>query len=572
MIILGISAYYHDSAAALIKDGVVIAATAEERFNRIKHYKGFPVQACSFCLKYALITIEDIDTVVFYEKPFLKFERIIRTHVNYAPKGLLTFLTAMPIWLKERLNLRKTITTEIRRAFHGEPKRITFCKHHLSHAALAYYTSPYDNCAVLVVDAVGENATTSIFKASKDDIELVKFQQFPHSLGLLYSSFTYYLGFKVNSDEYKVMGLAAYGDEMSEEYKYYRKVIKENLVEIREDGSLNLRCKNFSFMYTDKMVNAEKWEKLFGFPKRDPKETIKDCHKNMALAIQRITEETIERMVTNARKTTGEENLCISGGCGLNSAAIGRMKAISSTGTVYVPFAPGDDGAAIGCALYVNATFSKERERNNNPYLGPSYSNKEVASILDGKNAKYDYISDQGNLYEVISKEIAKGKIIGWFQGRMEFGARALGNRSILADPRNPKMKDIVNSKVKFRESFRPFAPAVLEEFADRIFEIDDEAPYMSATHRLKNDAMELPAVTHIDHTARVQTVSKQLNEKFYRLLSSFNNLTGCPVLLNTSLNVMGEPIACSPADAYKTFMNSGIDILVINNFIIRKS
>lgn len=571
MLVLGISAYYHDSAAALVKDGVIIAAAAEERFNRIKHFNGFPSLAICYCLSCASVTIDEIDTVIFYEKPFLKFERIIRTHINYSPRSLKMFTSAIPVWLKEKLNMRKTISKEIRNKFGALPRKIAFCHHHLSHAALAYYTSGYKSCAILVVDAVGEEATTSIYKASNQGFELIKKQCFPHSLGLLYTAFTYFLGFKVNSDEYKVMGLAPYGDRTSDEYKRYKYIILNDIVKIREDGSIRLNDKLFSFMYTDRMVNDKEWKKIFGIPRRLSSSPIAQCHKNLALAIQDVSEEILHKMVNKARNITGEESVCVSGGCAMNCAAIGLIKSKMEAGMLYVPFAPGDDGAAIGCALFMSMTSLKPSIKNRNPYLGPGYDDSQIKTYLDAEDVEYQYVSDFSLLCERISSDISNGKIVGWFQGRMEFGPRALGNRSIFADPRNPQMKDIINSKVKFRESFRPFAPAVLEEYAKKVFDMNESSPYMMATYRVITESERFPAITHVDRTARVQTVSSNSNPLLYKLLTAFNNKTGCPLLLNTSFNVMGEPIVCSPSDAYRTFMESGIDVLVINNFIIRK-
>lgn len=569
MTILGISAYFHDSAAALVKDGAIIAAAEEERFNRIKHYNGFPTIACKFCLEHSGVTINDVDKVVFYEKPFLKFERIIRSHINHAPKGLRTFLKAMPTWLKDKLNMRSTIMRELKDAFGISPS-VEFCHHHLSHAALSYYTSPYESCAILVIDAVGEDATTSIIKATRNSFEIVENQVFPHSLGLLYSAFTYYLGFKVNSDEYKVMGLAPYGDKKSEEYKSFKETIVNDIVTIHDGGNIELKEQNFAFMYADRMVKDNRWQRLFGIPKRKPNEPLTFTHANIALAIQDVTEEIMLKMARYAKDITGEENLCVVGGCALNCAAIGKLYLSSKPGSVYVPYAPGDDGAAIGCALI--ASGSKDRKASNRvPYWGPSYSDDEVRNTLVATNLQYEYIAEYKELCHIVAQELANSLIIGWFQGRMEFGPRALGNRSILADPRQSYMKNKVNAMIKFRESFRPFAPAVLAEHANDIFECDVESPYMSTTFKLKRNQQEYPAITHVDNTSRIQTVSSLQNEKFYELLNAFYELTGCPLLLNTSFNVMGEPIVCSPSDAIRTFTESGIDILVINNFIIRK-
>ena len=571
MIVLGISAYYHDSAAALIKDGVIIAAAEEERFNRIKHYSGFPARACRFCLDYASITLDDVDKVVFYEKPFVKFERILRTHINYAPRGLCTFLSAMPIWLKEKLNMRYTMQKELKREFGVKHGDIEFCHHHLSHAALAYSTSPFERCAVLVVDAVGEDATTSIYKASPEGYELLESFGFPHSLGLLYSAVTYYLGFKVNSDEYKVMGLAPYGDKETPEYEAIRQKITTELVEVRDDGSIKLNDRHFSYMYGEKMVSDSEWQKLFGFVRRYEGDAILSHHKNMALAIQDITEQIMLNMASHARQISGEENLCVVGGCALNCAAIGKLKLASKPGTVFVPYAPGDDGAAIGCAVYA-CGCAKQDGKNEDPFLGMVFDDSEVEQVIAENSLTSEHIEDFYRLCEVVARELADSKIVGWFQGRMEFGPRALGNRSILADPRNPKMKDMVNARIKFREAFRPFAPAVIERYASSVFDHVERSPYMSTTFHLNDGETGYPAITHVDNTARIQTVSPHDNTRFYELLDAFHALTGSPLLLNTSFNVMGEPIVCSPQDAVNTFRNSGIDILVMNNYIIKKS
>lgn len=569
MIVLGISSYFHDSAVALVKDGAIIAAAEEERFNRIKHYNGFPILACKFCLKQAGITINDVDKVVFYEKPFLKFERIIRTHINYAPKGLRTFLKAMPTWLKDKLNMRATIQRELKNAF-GHSPSVDFCHHHLSHAALAYYSSPFESCAILVIDAVGEDATTSIIKATRCGFEIVANQVFPHSLGLLYSAFTYYLGFQVNSDEYKVMGLAPYGDKSSEEYKTFKNTIVKDIVAIHDDGNIELKDQNFTFMFADRMVNDTRWQRLFGIPKRNPCDALTSTHANLALAIQDITEEIMLKMAGYAKTITAEENLCVVGGGALNCSAIGKLYLSSELGNVYVPYAPGDDGAAIGCALI--ASGRKEGQMfNRMPYWGPSYSDEEVKSALDAANLQYEYVADIKELCSIISQEMANSYVIGWFQDRMEFGPRALGNRSILADPRQPDMKNKVNANIKFRETFRPFAPAVLAEYVNNIYDCDGESPYMSVTFKLKSGQKLYPAVTHEDNTSRIETVSSLQNGKFYELLKTFYELTGCPLVLNTSFNIMGEPIVCSPSDAIRTYSESGIDILVMNNFIIRK-
>lgn len=571
MIVLGISAYYHDSAAAIVRDGTIVAAAEEERFNRIKHYCGFPTSAINFCLSYTGLTINDIDKVVFYEKPFLKFERIIRSTINYAPKSLRTFLTAMPIWLKERLNLRKTIITELRQNFGINRINVEFSLHHLSHAAWAFYASPFDHCAILCIDAVGENSTTSIFKASNGGIELIASQQFPHSVGLLYSSFTYYLGFRVNSEEYKVMGLAPYGDEKSDEYRTFKQIIIQNLVDIRDNGSIRLHDNYFSFMYSDVMVKDSDWNRLFGLQRRRSNEPITTSHMNLAKAIQDITEEIIIKMAHHALNITNEHYLCVVGGCALNCAAMGKLKKASIADKVFVPFAPGDNGAAIGCALHACNLYTDSIHPNISPYLGNQYIDQDIRIAIEQAGLSYEYLKDFHAISLSVAKDLSNGKIVGWFQGRMEFGPRALGNRSILADPRNPKTKDIINSKVKFRESFRPFAPAILEDCVSEYFDINDCSPYMASTFNLKSIELENTAVIHIDGSARLQTVSNTDNPLFYDLIQSFYKLTGCPLILNTSFNVMGEPIVFSPYDAITTFLKTGIDTLVMGKFVIKK-
>jgi carbamoyltransferase len=477
----------------------------------------------------------------------------------------------MPIWLKDKINMRRTIQKEIKRIFNTSCNNIHFCYHHLSHASLGFHTSPFEKCAILVVDAVGEDSTTSIFRASNSGFELLASQQFPHSLGLLYSSFTYYLGFKVNSDEYKVMGLAPYGNTSSQEYKAYIDLILHNLVYIQDDGSIKLNEKYFSFMYSDRMIDDSKWYKLFGIPIRKAEDPILESHMSLAKAIQDVTETILMKMVDFARNLTGENNLCVVGGCALNCAAIGKLKQISTLNSIYVPYAPGDDGAAIGCAIY-GCNYAEKVKTESSPYLGPDFTEVEIQTAIDKIGLKSESIPEEDILYDMISKELSEGKIIGWFQGRMEFGPRALGNRSILADPRNPEMKEIINSKIKYREAFRPFAPVVLKEYADKMFDKVEDSPYMSATFYLRPNESNYPAITHIDKTARIQTVTENQNIKLYKLLCSFNKLTGCPLLLNTSFNVMGEPIVCTPTDALNTFKKTGMDVLVINNFIIRKS
>ena len=571
MVILGISAYYHDSAAALIVDGIVTEAICEERLSRIKHDKSFPKRAIAFCVEHSSITYTDIDYVVFYEKPFRKFERILTTHIFHAPKGFKTFAKAMPIWLKERLDMKSTIMESLNGICHQKIKwDIRFVEHHLSHAAMAYFTSQFDNAAILVVDAVGENATTSLFKATGYKIECVKQQTFPNSVGLLYSAFTYFLGFQVNSDEYKVMGLAPYGDLYAEQTQQFINIIKTKLVNIEDDGSIVINQNCFTFMFGLRMVDDHVWTKLFGIAKRKPNAPIAAVHKNLAAAIQNVTEEIFLKLATHIKSLTHSNNLCISGGCALNCAAMGRIKASGQFTNVFVPFAPGDDGGAIGAALAFHGIASQERNvQNVSPYQGCSFENEEVEKAINDEKLNFRFVKEE-NLYDEIAVSLSHGSIVGWFQGRMEFGPRALGNRSILADPRDPSMKDRVNAKVKYREPFRPFAPVTTQDDASRFFK-DSDSPFMMFTTQVEKDATSIPAVTHIDNSARIQTVTETSNKQLYGLIKAFEKYSGIPILLNTSFNVMGEPIVCTPVDAIRTFKASGIDILVINNYIVKK-
>lgn len=570
MIVLGISAYYHDSSAALVIDGKIVAAAGEERFTRIKHDNSFPINACSFCMNNQGVTLEQVDEVAFYEKPFVKFERILRTHIQYAPKSFGMFLRTMPIWLKERFNMRATIQREFFKNFNAKIDRISFVDHHLSHAANAFYQSGFDESAVVIVDAVGEENTTSIFKADKSGIKLLESQIFPHSLGLLYSAVTYFLGFKVNSDEYKVMGLAPYGDPASAETKKFIDIILTELLHTTKDGELQLNDKWFTFMYSDRMVSDKVWQRLFGISKRNSNDSITQSHKNLAYAIQNVYEDLLLRIVERAKAVTESSNLCISGGCAMNCSANGKLLHRNLFKDVYVPYAPDDSGCSIGAALAIShIKYGIERQKNDCSYLGPEFSNFQILEALKRCSFKYCLLSDD-ELNERVSSELAGGKIVGWFQGRMEFGARALGNRSSLADPRNPSVKELINSKVKFRESFRPFAPVVLKENSSEIFDIESKyGKHMSYTCRVKSD--KYPGVTHVDNTARVQVLDRADNQRLYNLLTAFKEHSGCPLLLNTSLNVMGEPIVCTPEDAINTFANSGIDMLVMGNYLIEK-
>lgn len=589
MIILGISAFFHDSAAAILVNGKVIAACQEERLSRQKHDNKFPILACEYCLKEAKIDISEVDHVVFYEKPFLKFERILETAIYDAPYSYSRFLKAMPIWLGSRLNLERLIKKELKKKFKYKIDSVRFVEHHLSHAAMAYFTSGYSDAAILVLDAVGEWATTSIIHANNRTLKTIKEQHYPHSIGLLYSAFTYFLGFKVNSDEYKVMGLAPYGNVDSKNVRQYVKIIKDEIVLIHDDGAITLNMNNFTFHIRERMIDEHKWEKLFGIKKRNESEPIEQVHCDIACAIQYVTQEIGLKLAKEAQTLTNSKNLCISGGVALNCSMNGVIYDQQIFNNVYVPVDPGDSGGAIGAALAFAILNGENLLNNNSAYLGPSYTNEEILLAIKQHSLTYDYKTDINDLYDSVSLDIEEGKIIGWFQGRVEFGPRALGNRSILGDPRLSDMKFRLNASIKFREAFRPFAPSVLQEHVSKVFNKDIYSPYMMfITHihelnRIEHKETDLnnrisevmsayPAITHYDYSARPQTVKKEDNPIYYGLIKRFYDRTNCPLLVNTSFNVMGEPIVCSPTDAINTFLNSGIDTLVMNNYIIRKS
>lgn len=599
MYILGISAYYHDSAAALIKDGTVIAAAQEERFTRKKNDSSFPRHACLYCLGFANITISDISYIVFYDKPFLKFERLIESYYRYAPKGLRSFLTAMPLWLKDKLHLKRILKKELNKLFISDTKpsfKILFSEHHLSHAASAYYVSPFPSAAILTIDGVGEWATTSIFKGEDSKITVLKELHYPDSLGLLYSSFTYFLGFRVNSGEYKMMGLAPYGDKDAEETKRYISLIENNIVEIYPDGGIHLNETYFSYSYGLKMIREKKWENLFSFPRRYPDTEICQHHCNLAYAIQYITEEIVLKLAREAKRITHETNLCMAGGVALNCVANGKLLNENIFENIYIQPAAGDAGGAIGSALtaYYLLTQSKKplEDRMHGAFLGPSYADDEIKSTIEKCNYEYKYYTSFDELTGFVANFLKQGKIVGWFQDRMEFGPRALGNRSILADPCFSDIHQRINQKVKLRETFRPFAPAVLEEDCREYFNLKVKSPYMLFVSSLNEKRIKKPdasyqkmgiqeklstirsdmnSITHVDFSARVQTVNKEFNPKFYQLLLASKKLTSCSVLLNTSFNVRGEPIVCSPEDAISTFNKAELDVLVMGNFVITK-
>jgi carbamoyltransferase len=587
MYILGISAFYHDSAACLIRDGEILAAAQEERFTRKKHDADFPKNAVDYCLKHAGITVDDLDFVAFYDKPLLTFERLLETYIDYAPRGLKSFLKAMPVWLKDKLWTRENIA----KALNYEGK-ILFTEHHESHAASAFFASPFENAAVVTMDGVGEWATTSYGHGKGNELHLLKELHFPHSIGLLYSAFTYYLGFKVNSGEYKVMGLAPYGEPI------YTELILDELVELYEDGSLRLNMKYFNFAAGLTMTNAA-FEKLFGEPRREPESELRQIHLDLARSVQEVTELAMVKIARHVQKETGEKNLCLAGGVALNCVGNGRILREKIFENIWIQPAAGDAGGALGAALSVwhqylgneRSAANSELNGKKNYYLGPKFSNDEITEYLDSVGANYQKLS-RTELYETVAQHLADEKVVGWFQGRMEFGPRALGGRSILGDARSPKMQTQMNLKIKFRESFRPFAPSVLREKVSDFFELETDSPYMllvapvreNLRFQMSEDEQKLfgieklnlrrstiPAVTHIDYSARIQTVREEESPAYHKLISAFDDLTGCPVVVNTSFNVRGEPIVCTPRDAYRCFMKTEMDFLVMEDILLDK-
>lgn len=593
MRILGLSGFYHDSAASLLDDGRIVAAAQEERFTRKKHDASFPKEAIRYCLSEGSISLADIDYVVFYDKPFLKFERLVETYLSFAPKGFQSFRMAMPLWLKEKLfqkDLLRNHLSEFDKDFSVD--RLLFAEHHLSHAASAFFPSPFERAVVLTMDGVGEWATTSVSIGDQNKLEVVKEIHFPHSLGLLYSAFTYYTGFRVNSGEYKVMGLAPYGEPR------FAAAIRDHLIDIKKDGSFRLDMSYFDYCTGLRMTN-QKFDDLFGGPARVPEDELTQREMDLAASIQLVTEEVVLNLTRSLAKETGERNLCLAGGVALNSVANGKVQRDGGFENVWIQPAAGDAGGAVGAAMAANY-LHLERPRTLPPsgrdamrggYLGPSFSQEEIEECLVASGANFQLLNDDA-LVEKTAKDLADGKAVGWFQGRMEFGPRALGARSILGDPRSPTMQSLLNLKVKFRESFRPFAPSVLAEDASSWFDFEYDSPYMlmvagvKSEHRLPTSAEDdalfgveklnvlrssIPAVTHVDYSARLQTVHRETNPRFHQLISEFKSITGCPVLVNTSFNVRGEPIVGSPADAYRCFMGTGIERLAVGNFYLCK-
>ncbi len=592
--ILGVSSFYHDSAAALIEDGKIIAAAQEERFTRIKHDERFPVNAIKYVLNEGNITIDMLSYIVFYEKPFIKFERLLETYVAYAPHGFKNFSTSMPIWIKDKLFQKRNIISELKQLSDKKinwGNKILFSEHHLSHAASAFYASPFDEAAILTMDGVGEWTTTSFALGSGNKIVIEKEIHFPHSLGLLYSAFTYYTGFKVNSGEYKVMGLAPYGES-----KYLKK-IKDNLIDIKNDGSFRLNMSFFNYCTGLTMTN-NKFNNLFGGPPRKPESKLTQKEMDLAASIQKITEEIVIKLAKNIAKETSQNNLCLAGGVALNCVANGALVKEKIFDNIWIQPASGDAGGALGAALGVYYNMlgkprykSKGKDLMQGSYLGPNFKRNEIKKTLNLISANFEEYNDN-EIINRTAKFLSEGKTIGWMNGRMEFGPRALGARSIIADPRSPDIQKLLNLKIKFRESFRPFAPSVLKEDLQDWFDINIDSPYMLLVANIKDDKKremnknenqlfgidklniprsEIPAVTHVDYSARIQTVDSEDNPKYYALIKSFKELTGCSVIINTSFNIRGEPIICNPLDAFKCFMGTELDILVIENFILEK-
>ncbi len=601
MTILGISAFYHDSAATLIEDGRIVAAAQEERFTRKKHDPGFPAQAIQYCLQYGGADINKLDAIVFYDKPLLKFERLLETYYAFAPKGIRSFLMSIPVWLKEKLFLKRLIREELEKIGYKSASnvKLLFPEHHLSHGASAFYPSPFERAAILTIDGVGEWATASIGLGEGKDITILKEMRFPHSLGLLYSAFTYFLGFRVNSGEYKLMGLAPYGDPHSPDVARYISLIKEKLVELRPDGSVWLNQTYFDYATGLKMVDEGKWADLFGFPKRQPEDELKDHHCNLGLAIQYLTEEVVLNMGREAKRLTNADAIVMAGGVALNCVSNGKLQAAGIFKDIFIQPAAGDAGGALGAALAAyHIYFGKERivttERDamRGSYLGPTFSDLDVELMALKYKAVAKHFTNFGELSQESARLLAEGNVVGWVQGRMEFGPRALGGRSILGDPRNAEMQKKLNLKIKYRESFRPFAPSVLAEDCAEYFDYDGISPYMLLVHpvaekrrtpvpadyasfplreKLYYQRSDLPSITHIDYSARIQTVHKDTNPRYYQLIDSFKKLTGYGVIVNTSFNVRGEPIVSTPDDAYRCFMRTEMDYLVVGNFLFDK-
>lgn len=590
--ILGISAYYHDSAAALVVDGRIVAAAQEERFTRKKHDSAFPTNAVEYCLREAGISAADLNYVGFYEKPFLKFDRLLETYLSYAPIGFRSFVRAIPLWLKKKLHLPRELAKELGGAY---TRRFVFCEHHESHAASAFLPSPFEHAAVVTLDGVGEWATTTIGEGRGNTVRLLKEIRFPHSLGLLYSAFTLYCGFRVNSGEYKLMGLAPYGEPT------YADLIREHLIDLKEDGSFRLNLEYFDYCVGERMI-SRRFERLFGGPARRPEGAMEQRHMDLAASIQKVTEDVMLRVARHAHALTGAKNLCLAGGVALNCVGNGRILREGPFENVWIQPAAGDAGGALGVAMLIwHQLLGNERrpsgvagaDAQGGSLLGPRFGHEEIRAFLDSKGARYHEYPDDDSLCEAAAELLATENVVGWLQGRMEFGPRALGSRSILGDARSESMQSVMNLKIKYRESFRPFAPAVLAEDVGAYFELDRESPYMllvadvqPARRRAMSEEeqglfgiaklnvprSDIPAVTHVDYSARIQTVNDRDHRRYRELLEEFRKLTGCSVIVNTSFNVRGEPIVCTPADAYLCFMRTEMDALLLEDCLLHKS
>ena len=602
MKILGISCFYHDSAATIVVDNEIVAAVQEERFTREKHTPDFPSNSIKYRLEETGLKLEELDAVVFYDKPIVKFERLLSTFYQVAPKGLIPFIKSIPIWLKEKLFLRKLIYDNLREIEPSLKKKklnLLFTEHHISHASSTFYPSNFKESAILTIDGVGEWCTASICEGEGKKIKILKELHFPHSVGLLYSAFTYYLGFRVNSGEYKLMGLAPYGIEESDETKLFINKIKTEIVDIKNDGSIFLNQKYFKYTYGLRMIKESKFKYLFGLKSRKEEDEITQTHCNLALAIQKVTEEIVIKMVRETKKLTNSNNLCLSGGVALNCVANGKIEELGIFENIYIQPASGDAGGSLGAALAINhmyfdsdRIYSKDYDLMKGSYLGPYFSEKEILITNKKYKAVYKHLVSFEELSKKVAELISQGNVVGWFQGRSEFGPRALGNRSILADPRNPEMQKKLNLKIKFREGFRPFAPSILEEDYSEFFEGKTSSPYMLLVKKIKKEIKiktpdnywnlnywdklytnrsKLQSITHVDFSARIQTVSKKTNTRYWALLNQFKKITDVGVLVNTSFNVRGEPIVNTPEDAFKCFMNTEMDYLVIENYLYSK-
>lgn len=597
--VLGISAFYHDSAAALVQDGKIITAAQEERFTRKKHDDGFPVNAIQYCLEEAGIDANALECIIFYDKPFIKFERLLETYHAFAPKGLASFINAIPVWLKDKLFMKSLIQKQLKLMGLSSNVPVLFSEHHLSHAASAFFPSPFEEAAILTIDGVGEWATTAISHGKDNKITILKELHFPHSIGLLYSAFTYYCGFRVNSGEYKLMGLAPYGIPASDRVEKYKQLILTHLVDVRSDGSLLLNMKYFNFATGLTMCNNKKWSRLFGIPRRNEESEITQSYMDMALAVQQVTDDIVLKLANTAKQLTGCKNLVMAGGVALNCVSNGKIYGSGLFEGIWIQPAAGDAGGSLGAALAAwyqylgHQRFVVPADSMQGSYLGPSYSENEINKLIHRYDIPYIHFGNFDDLAKHTATLISSGNVIGWFQGRMEFGPRALGNRSILGDARNPEMQKKMNLKIKFRESFRPFALAILEEDIAEYCQYNTSSPYMllvmpvvtnrrnmapadynngSLYNRLYFERSDVPAITHIDYSARVQTVSKTTNERFWIVINEFKKLTGHGIVINTSFNVRGEPIVNTPFEAFRCFMNTDIDYIVLNDFVFDKT